>query len=268
MTLAFVERAGVRLAYDLRGSGPLVALVQGLGLPGKMWLGLPGGLARRGYSVVTPDCRGTGSSDVPLPPYTMAALAADLAAVIDAVDRGPALVVAVSMGGMVAQRLALNHPERVRGLVLAATTCGLPHGRLPSPLFPLLVLRSLVDDDAIPAIRRLMLAPGRFDAQPEIFDVWDREQVAAEMPWQGILGHLTAAAVHSSGFELDRIRCPTVVLTGEGDQIMPPVNSRILARRIPGARLMVLPGAGHAFPLEQPEAIPDAMQLVEEPCEP
>jgi pimeloyl-ACP methyl ester carboxylesterase len=121
----------------------------------------------------------------------------------------------------------------------------------------------MVDEDAIPAIRRLMLAPGRYDREPQLFDEWDRQQVAEDMPWRGVLGHLTAAAMHSSGFELGRIRCPAVVMTGDGDQIMPPVNARILARRIPGARLTVLPDAGHAFPLERPDAIPGAIEAVE-----
>jgi pimeloyl-ACP methyl ester carboxylesterase len=263
MTLHHLQRGGVRLAYDLRGSGPLVALVQGLGLPGRMWLELPEGLAGRGFSVVTPDARGTGDSDAPAPPYRIHALADDLAAVIRATGRGPALVVAVSMGGMVSQHLALRHPGLVSGLLLGATTCGLPHGRPPSTRFAVKVLHSLVDRQrALPDIRRLMLAPGRFDADPSFFDEWDRAQRGMVMPWQGVVGHLTAAARHSSGLSLPRIGCPTMVLAGEGDQILPAENARIIARRVPGAELSILPGAGHAFPLEQPEVIPRAIERI------
>jgi pimeloyl-ACP methyl ester carboxylesterase len=263
MTLFHVQRAGVQLTYDLRGSGPLVALVQGLGLPGRMWLELPEGLAERGYSVVTPDARGTGGSDVPPPPYHILDLAADLAAVIRTTGRGPALVVAVSMGGMVSQHLALRYPELVGGLVLGATTCGLPHGRLPSPRFAVKVLHSLVDRQrALPDLRRMMLAPGRFDADPSIFDEWDRAQQGMVMPWHGVVGHLTAVVRHGAGFSLPRISCPTMVLAGEGDQILPAENARIIARLIPGAELVILPGAGHAFPLEEPEVIPRAIERV------
>jgi 3-oxoadipate enol-lactonase len=239
-----------------------VALVHGLGLPGIMWLGLPEELAHQGYSVVTPDARGTGRSDVPRPPYSTAMLAADLARVIEDVKQGPALVVALSMGGMVAQQLALRHPDQVRGLVLGATTCGWPRGRLPPPLFPLQVLWSLVDPDGtLPRIRRLMVGPGRYDEDPSIFDEWDREQRSAPMPWQGVVGHLSAAATHSTGLALRRLRCPTTVVVGESDQLLPPENSHILARLIPDAELVALPDAGHAFPLERPEVLP---QLIHE----
>lgn len=261
----YTERAGVRLAYDLRGeAGPLITLVQGLGLPGAMWLDVPEALEARGYTVLTPDLRGTGGSDVPLPPYSLSAMAADLAHVIEEARRGPALVVAVSMGGMVAQRLALDHPQHVSGLVLAATTCGLPHGKLPSPRFPLLVLGSiLAPDAALPHLRRMMLAPGRFDRDPAVFDAWDRAQQALELPGVGIIGHITAATAHSTGFELHRLRCPTVAVAGEGDQIIPADNARILARLIPGAELLILPDAGHAFPLEDPEALPRCISMVQ-----
>jgi 3-oxoadipate enol-lactonase len=261
----YTERAGVRLAYDLRGeAGQLIALVQGLGLPGSMWLDVPEALEARGYTVLTPDLRGTGGSDVPPPPYSISAMAADLAHVIEEARRGPALVVAVSMGGMVAQRLALDHPQHVSGLVLAATTCGLPHGKLPSPRFPLLVLGSIVaPQTALPHLRRMMAAPGRFDRDPSIFDAWDRAQQTMEMPGVGVIGHVTAATMHSAGAELGRLRCPVVAVAGEGDQIIPADNARILARLIPGAELVILPDAGHAFPLEQPEALPRAITMVQ-----
>jgi pimeloyl-ACP methyl ester carboxylesterase len=229
-----------------------------------MWLDVPEALEQRGYSVLTPDLRGTGGSDVPLPPYSIAAMAADLAQILAHAERGPALVVALSMGGMVAQRLCLDHPERIAGLVLAATTCGLPHGKLPSPRFSLLVLRSIVaPESTLPALRRMMLAPGRYDRDPTIFDAWDRAQLEIEMPAAGVVGHLTAAAAHSTGFALGRVRCPTVAVAGEGDQIIPAENARIIARLIPGAELLILPDAGHAFPLEQPEAIARSIAMVQ-----
>jgi 3-oxoadipate enol-lactonase len=263
MTISHLQRDGVKLAYDLRGSGPLVALAHGLGLPGRMWLELPEGLEARGFSVVTPDARGTGGSDVPPPPYHMHQLADDLAAVIRAADRGPAIVAGVSMGGMVSQHLALRHPELVVGLVLGATTCGLPHGQPPNLRFAIRVVHSLVDRArALPHLRRMMLAPGRFDADPALFDEWDRVQEGMVMPWQGVIGHLTAAARHSTGFSLSRISCPTVSVAGAGDQILPAENARIIARRVPGAELVILPDAGHAFPLERPEAVPRAVQRI------
>ena len=255
----------MNLSYTVQGSGPLVALVQGLGLAGAMWLDLPAGLSRRGYAVLTPDARGTGDSDAPLPPYHMHDLADDLAGILRTVDRGPAIVVGASMGGMVAQHLALRNPELVAGLVLAATTCGLPHGRLPNPLFVARILYQIfAPERARPGIRRMLLAPGRFDRSPELFDTWDRTLNGLPRPWKGIVGHLSAAARHNTGSRLHQIRCPAVVLSGNQDIAVPVENARILARGIPGAELMLVPDAGHAFALEDPMAFPRAVDRVAE----
>lgn len=265
MSEHLLTRRGVRLAYERRGNGPLVVLAQGLGLPGSMWLQLPGGLVKSGYTVVTPDARGTGRSDAPLPPYTMRQLAEDLAAVILEVGQGPALVVGLSFGGMVAQHLALRHPDLVSGLVLAATSCGLPHGKLPNLSFLALLPRSFRGDPkAVRAIRELLVHPRTLADNPALFEAWDRQITKVPVRWQGLGGQLAAAALHSTGFFLGRIRCPTVVVAGDADRIVPPDNARILAARIPGARLMLLPGAGHAFPLEQPGALPRAIRSVQQ----
>jgi pimeloyl-ACP methyl ester carboxylesterase len=245
-----------------------VVLVQGLGLPGRMWLGLPGGLAKSGHLTVTPDTRGTGLSDAPAPPYSMRTLAADLAAVILDVDQGPAIVLGISMGGMVAQHLALTRPELVRGLVLAATTCGLPHGKLPNLRFAWLVFLSVVGDEeaAVEKIHRMLVHEDSLERNPRLFDEWDREQQGCAMPWQGVLGHLSAAITHSTGPVLSKLQCPTVVVAGAQDRIIPPENSRILAERIRGAELFLVPETGHAFPLEQPAALPSAIRRVQQRC--
>lgn len=264
MSIHITHRAGIQLAYERRGEGPLIVLVQGLGLPGRMWLELPVRLVDDGHLVVTPDARGTGLSDTPNPPYTMKVLADDLAAVIRDVDQGPALLVGISLGGMVIQRVALDHPELVSGLVLAATTCGLPHAKVPSPRFISLVAASAVlpIDPIIQAIRRMMVHPTSLERNPRLFHRWDEVQRSQPMPWQGIVGHMTAAATHSTGSSLGRIRCPTEVLAGADDQVFSIRNSQMIARRIQGARLTLLPGAGHAFPLEQPDALPKAIARV------
>lgn len=267
MSLHFVSRDGVRLAYERRGpaGGPTVALVQGLGLAGRMWLDLPFGLARRGYTVIIPDNRGTGASDAPLPPYAMPTLADDLAALLADAACGPALVVGISMGGMVAQHLALRHPRLVRGQVLAASTCGLPYGKLPSPRFVRVVLRSVFGDprQAMDEMRLLLVHERSLARNPQLFRRWDRAVATCPIGWRGLLGQLAAAGAHSTGALLSRIRCPTEVVTGEDDRVIPSENSRILAARIPGAALTVLPRSGHAFPLEHPRALPEALARLE-----
>lgn len=260
-----VVRGGTRLSYERRGHGSPVVLVQGLGLSGRMWLRLPGGLVKSRFTVITPDNRGTGQSDAPLPPYTMGQLAADLAAVLDDAATGPALVVGISLGGMIAQHLALRYPHRVAGLVLAATTCGPPVSHPLGPRTAWALLRSLRGDAAaIERVRRLMVHPDSLAANPGIFGDWEQVMRGEPPRWEGQLGQLAAAGLHSTGFALRRIDCPTVVITGADDRVVPPANSRILAARIRGAELTVLPRAGHAFPLERPDALPRAVHRIRE----
>jgi pimeloyl-ACP methyl ester carboxylesterase len=266
MTRYSICNEGTNLSYERRGDGPVVVLVQGLGLPGDLWLNLPGGLVKSGFTVVTPDNRGTGQSDAPTPPYTMRQLAGDLAAVIRDVDRGPAVVVGISFGGMVAQHLALRHASLVRGLVLAATTCGPPVGRPPSlRVFWTLVRSFNYAPETGRRLHELMLHPHTLrSGGPRIFEEWERAVTQRPTGWRGLWGQVSAATLHSTGFSLHDIHCPTVVITGEDDRVVPPVNSRILADRIPGAELVMVSRAGHAFPLENPAALPDAIRRVQQ----
>lgn len=258
-----IIRDGIRLSYERRGSGPMVVLVQGLWLSGRMWLQLPGGLVKSGFSVLTPDNRGTGRSDAPTPPYTMGQMADDLAAVIRHAGGGPAIVVGISLGGMICQHLALRHPDLVAALVLAATTCGPPLGRPPGLRVAWTLVRSTGGSPrAVRRVHALLVHPDTLARNPGVFDQWERVMREEPLRWRGHVGQVLAVGLHSTGLWLGRIRCPTVVITGANDRIVHPVNSRILAARIPDAELVVLERAGHAFPLEHPGALPAAIQRV------
>ena len=260
MTRHQLHHDGVDLAYEQAGEGPLVVLVQGLGLPGSMWRGLTVRLVEEGFTVVTPDTRGTGRSAEPPPPYTMGALTGDLAAVIAQVDRGAALVVGLSLGGMIAQHLALRHPALVRGLVLASTSCGLLMGKLPNMRF-LGVLAGCVAGKArsMERMHRILVHPESLERNPDLMKFGEQQLRATPIKWKGVLGQLSAAAGHGTYYSLPRIHCPTAVIAGADDQVVPAANARILARRIPGATLPVVERAGHIFPVEYPEVLPAAI---------
>lgn len=259
-----IERGGVTLSYGRRGEGPPIVLVHGLGLSGDLWLRLPDRLAASGFTVLTPDNRGTGRSDAPRPPYRMADLADDVAAVMADADVGPAVVVGISLGGMIAQHLALRHPERVAGLVLAATTPGVPFGRLPGPRAIASLLASVSLPSRVSRIHRLLVHPVNHGRARALLAPIEAEiaAVPAERRRNGFLGQFAAAALHSVGHRIGRIRVPTEVIVGEVDPIIPPRNARILARRIPGAQLTVVPQTGHVFPLEDPAAYEAAIRRV------
>src|SRR4249920_1609165 len=123
----------VKIHWESHGGierGPAVVLVQGLGLSSRFWFDQPQRLSKK-RRVITLDNRGTGRSDKPRRPYRLPQMADDVARVIRDANAGPAIVVGISMGGMIAQHVAMRHPRDVKALVLLATTPGLPHATLP-----------------------------------------------------------------------------------------------------------------------------------------
>lgn len=257
-----IYRDGTRIAYTVEGQGPLVLLVQGLGMSSQAWLRAPEQLAERGFRVACVDNRGTGLSEVSAPPYSMREMAADAARVLQHLG-SPAIVGGISLGGMISQHLAIHYPSLVSGLVLAATTVGNPHGRLPKPHVLQTLLRGLLGHrESMIAMRRFLVHPPNLDRNPELFREFDRMVRAEGVRWQAVIGQISAAAAHNTYYSIRRLRIPVEVLAGDDDVLVPTKNAYILARRIPGAKLTILPEAGHAFPLEAPDAIADAVSRV------
>ncbi len=260
-TTHYTERDGATLAYELHGEGPPVLLVQGLGLPGTVWRERARDIAEMGYQVIVPDNRGTGHSQRGGGPYLMSMLADDARAVLDAVTPEPAIVAGVSLGGMISQRLALRHRDRVRGLVLGATWCGLPHGKIPPPQMVALLVKVATaqrggDADAALA---LLAHPDNTQTMLELFRLWDARLTVTPTPPATVLSQLFAACLHSSGFELPGLDIPVEVVVGDSDRLIPPANSRVIADRLRHANLTVVPRAGHSLINERPHVLPDAI---------
>jgi 3-oxoadipate enol-lactonase len=253
---------GVRIHYEARGSGVRAAvLIQGLGLSSRFWFDVPDRLAsgRDRWRVLTPDHRGVGRSERPLGPYLMSTMADDVAAVLDHAGLDRAFVVGISLGGMVAQHVALRHPSRVAGLVLLATTAGVPYVRLPQPVvlarFLALPLSGQLRRDRIgPSFARLLLSRRDAPRADELLSGWPGALRAEPTSLRVFAAHFGAVLAHSPGPRLRQIACPTVLVAGDDDILLPPENSRILARLIPGAHLEVVPG-GHILPANDPECV-------------
>lgn len=244
---------GVTLAYEVRGRGPDVLLLSGLGYGGWMWRWLAAELEPR-FRVITLDNRGVGGSDKPPGPYTTRMLADDAAGLLGGLGVARAHVVGLSLGGMVAQELALAWPGRVRSLVLACTVAG------PScaPVTPAAVevLTNRVGDP-LTLIRRglaLACAPGFAERNPRRLEELVSQRLASTVSPAGYMAQLAAGARHDAEARLRDIRRPTLCLTGDADRVVPPENSEWMAQRIPGARCEVLPGLGHLFPVEDEAA--------------
>lgn len=252
-----ITNDGVKVAYETHGAGTPIVLMMGLGLPGMIWHDLVDDLVAHDFMAIIPDNRGTGHSDAPLPPYFMEDMSEDVAMIIEDAGVDQAMVVGVSFGGMLAQHVALNHPDKVSGLLLAATTCGVFPGIFPRLEAIWLLLKMVFAGTTVTfdEAQKLFAHPSSTARVTDLFRKW--EDVLEELPtppW-AILGQLLAAAFHRTGDSLANIKVPTRVVTGDSDFLIPPENSEILADLIPNATLSVVPKAGHVFIHEHPEAL-------------
>ncbi len=252
MPLVPVGRA--RLHVEQTGTGEPLLLLTGFAISGAVFEPVLPLYASR-FAVTTYDHRGAGRSSGAVPGLSMGQLAADAVGVLDALGIDSAHVYGLSMGGMVAQELALRFPHRVRSLVLGGTSPGGPHAVLP--LRELAALAGELPGSATGARARALAAalfsPEFRAAEPgrvrELMRPFARHRASP----LGIAAHWWAAVYHDTWARLPRLSRPTLVMHGGADGLVPLGSARRLAARIPGAELAVVPGAGHAYLLERPE---------------
>jgi 3-oxoadipate enol-lactonase len=225
----------------------------GLGLSGGAWWRTVPVLSRS-LRVITFDHRGIGRSESPMPAYTAEAMADDAVCVIEDLGLDAAHIYGFSLGGMVAQQMALRHPERVRALVLGATH---PGGRkVVAP-----------DDEVFAFFRRRLLMQSEEAAWASVpynygercrTSMTDRIAEDIEVRLQNAFSvhayraHLHAASLHNTYGRLARIDAPTLVVHGAEDRMIPVGNAELLAEGIPGAQLHILEDSGHLYPTDEP----------------
>lgn len=252
-----VEVNGIGTAFEVLGDGPPLLLLTGLGGVGRAWADHRERFAER-FTTIVPDHRGTGASDAPADGYTIGAHAADMAAVVAAVGRGPAHVVGSSTGGAIGQTMAIDHPEHVASLVAVSSWAG------PDPYFEAqFVARRRVLTDSGPgayaeASSLFLFDPAFASAHPDRVAAWVDKATSGPANPEVMAKRIDMIRAHDERARLDRIGVPTLVLVGEADICTPPFLSEELAAAIPGALLEVLPG-GHFVYLEHPDAFFDAV---------
>jgi pimeloyl-ACP methyl ester carboxylesterase len=264
MSIAKVDT--IELYYEEHGRGDPLLLIMGLAADSMAWMFQVPEFSKH-YRTIVFDNRGVGRSSKPPGPYTISQMADDTAGLIDVLGIAHTHVVGVSMGGMIAQELALRHPRLVRGLVLACT--------YPEPdadierqrEFSVGELGGRVSAGGDIQIDLKALDPMAFFQQllPLAFN---QEFIEKELPkimplfagalqygfsMEAILGQVAAVMSHKATDRLHQIAAPTLVITGDADRLVPPANSEILAKYIPGARLVKIPGGSHGFNFETPE---------------
>jgi 3-oxoadipate enol-lactonase len=243
----------ITVFYERAGSGPAVVLVAGLGGDHFLWRHQIPHLAAP-FDVIAPDNRGAGQSSAPDEPYSIAMFADDLAGLLDALGLARAHVVGASMGGFIAQEFALRHPERLDRLVLCCTSPGGPH-RVPGPPETVAMLAQRTGDPRADLERFLALSTSESyrAAHPADIEAAIAWRVAHPQPVYAYHRQLAAAVSHDTADRLHQIRATTLICHGTADRIVPFPNSRILAERIPNARLHLFEGGSHQFFWEQAE---------------
>jgi pimeloyl-ACP methyl ester carboxylesterase len=248
--MPLVTSRKANIYWESHGKGEPVLMIMGLSFPLEMWHRVLPAISAR-YRAIVFDNRGVGRSDVPRGPYRIAAMARDAAAVMDAAGIGSAHVMGASMGGMIAQELALRNPERVRSLLLGCTSCGGFRARPPNlrrvPIFR--NWRGLTNEQRARAVVPMLYGP----RTPREVIEEDLEVRLIRYPtMRGVLYQAMAIPFWSSYRRLHRLHMPVLVMHGDKDRVLPPLNGTRLAARIPGAKLVMIPDAGHMLTSDAP----------------
>lgn len=248
----FVEAGGLRLRVARQGVGRPLLLITGIGANLDMWAPLAGLLGER--ELIAFDAPGTGLSQRPRLPQRMGDLARIVGELMDALALERADILGYSFGGALAQELARRAPERVRRLVLCATGPGLG-GIPPRPMAALMLATpARYYHPKLLALTVPHIAGGRTRREPAVLAEHAGARLERPPDVLGYAYQLYAAAGWSSLPWLHRVAQPTLIVAGDDDPTVPLLNARMLAARLPDARVHVVKGGGHLFLLDEPHS--------------
>jgi pimeloyl-ACP methyl ester carboxylesterase len=252
------EASGARIHWEEHGEGEPLLLVMGFGLSSDAWTPLLPLLA--GRRVIRFDNRGTGESGPSGEGYSVEAMAADAAAVLDAAGVARAHVHGVSMGGMIALSLALDHPGRVGTLLLGCTSAAPLRFATDGGVVELAqatVLMSAEPDAALDRLLPLLFSESFLAENPSVRELGSVLTASGARPEEAVatmraIADLGTGRAFDVGDRLGEIAVPTLIQHGDADRLIPVEEGRRLAAAIPGAEYQELAGAGHAYAMERP----------------
>ena len=249
--MATVNVNGCMIYYEIHGQGDPLILIMGLRRNVEWWYRQIPSLSKH-FQVIVFDNRGAGRSDKPVMEYSMHLFADDTAGLMDALDISTAHILGVSMGGYIAQELALNHSPKVKSLVLGCSGCGGDRAVIMSPermekftankgLSPEQILRKDMD---------IYFSDEYVRQHPEKIKEFEKISMRYYQPADAFFRQFDACQRHDTGDRLNQLAVPTLIMTGDDDPLVPPENSHILTDLIAGADLVVFPGGRHCFFIE------------------
>jgi len=252
-----IEANGIHLNYQIHGAGEPVVLIGGLGADTFLWFRQVPELSKH-FRLSVCDNRGAGESDKPDEPYSIPMFAADTAGLMRALEIDRAHVIGASLGGLIAQELALAHPSMVDRLVLVCTSFAGRQSVRPSLLSMLSILPVLrrSGDPEKDTRRSIAVFTSRRwrDAHPDIVDEFVAWRVAHPQPPEAFKNQRAALRGFTTADRVADIAAPTLVVHGQSDRVVPVENARLLAERIPDSRLVVLKDSGHACCIDHADA--------------
>jgi pimeloyl-ACP methyl ester carboxylesterase len=261
---------GSQIFWEQHGeAGEPLLCIMGLGGASHFWERQTPTFAKHHRTIVL-DNRGTGRSDKPKGPYSIALMADDAIRVLDAAGHRRAHVLGISMGGMIAQELVLAHPDRVASLVLACTfarpdqhaeevaTQAAKETGAPSPLNLLkesanIDLSGVSSKDMFKFMMSLVCSPEFIAREKEFLRSLMQRTMDSGTQMEHFVAQFSAIMKHDASPRLKNLKTPTLVYTGDSDKLVPPKHSDELHQLIPGSKLVKVPGGTHGFNIEMPE---------------
>ncbi len=269
--MPFTQVNDIKMYYEVYGDGDeTLLLVMGLGASVLGWSVPQVERLATKYQVIMFDNRGVGQSDKPPGPYTMPQFATDAVGLLDALGVEKAHIYGISMGGMIAQHIALDFPERVMKLILGCTGAGGDHV-VRTPPESLKILTAKPTGDRATDIRRgwkIMYTPEFLAENQDLMNAkLQRELAYPEQPRPAFESQMSAIVLTHDTFDrLPNIVAPTLIQAGERDILIPPENADILASRIPNAKVKIYPNVGHGYFLETGfDAVDDVLAFLSAP---
>jgi 3-oxoadipate enol-lactonase len=251
VTLARVGE--IELDFERSGSGPPLLAIMGMSGTALSW-GEPFlERLRQDHEVIVYDHRGVGSSTHLTGSVTIAQMAEDAAGLLAALEIESADILGISMGGMIAQELALKHPDRVRTLTLGCTYCGGEGSSLAGPDVAQRLAEAMMSGDRERALRvgwEVNVSP-TYAVDEQAWNAYHEIALQRAVAVPVVMAQAQACMAHDTNARLDTLETPTLVIHGTEDQMIPVANAHLIAERIPGARLEILDGVGHLFFWEQ-----------------
>ena len=252
----------VNIHYQDTGSGPPLLILNGWTASGLIWPDEWVQPLEADHRLLRVCNRGTGWSDQVTDPFTLADMVADAVAVLDAEGIDRAHVFGLSMGGMIAQQLALTHPERVERLVLCATAPPPPDFVMADPAVFSKLFTPPADattiDEIVGNVWSSIVGPGFQERGKDVLDRLVSRAIERPTPMEVIMLQMQAIATRTG--DPANIDKPTLVIHGDADPLLPVANGRRLGEVVPAARYIELPGVGHLVPWEEPEKTVSAMR--------